>query len=69
MKSRSKPPSRAVSLENRVFVALLQAADTLAQEAEQLLKSAGLPAHNTMSYASSAGASPKGCPAVPSGTA
>ena len=42
MKSRSKPSSRAVSLENRVFVALLQAADTLAQEAEQLLKSAGL---------------------------
>jgi DNA-binding MarR family transcriptional regulator len=42
MKSRSKPSSRAVSLENRVFVALLRAADTLAQEAEQLLKSAGL---------------------------
>jgi DNA-binding MarR family transcriptional regulator len=42
MKSRSKPSSRAVSLENRLFVALLQAADTLAQEAEQLLKSAGL---------------------------
>jgi MarR family transcriptional regulator, organic hydroperoxide resistance regulator len=42
MKSRSKPSSRAVSLENRVFVVLLQAADTLAQEAEQLLKSAGL---------------------------
>jgi DNA-binding MarR family transcriptional regulator len=33
---------RPLSLENRVFVALLQAADTLAQEAEQLLKAAGL---------------------------
>ena len=40
----SGPPSsrRTLSLENRIFVALLQAADTLAQEAEQLLKAAGL---------------------------
>jgi DNA-binding MarR family transcriptional regulator len=40
----SGPPSsrRALSLENRIFVALLQAANTLAQEAEQLLKAAGL---------------------------
>jgi DNA-binding MarR family transcriptional regulator len=30
-------------LENRIFVALLQTADTLGQEAEQLLKSAGIP--------------------------
>src|SRR5216683_2802634 len=38
------PPSsrRTLSLENRIFVALLQAADTLAQEAEQLVKIAGL---------------------------
>ncbi|HKV63115.1 MAG TPA: MarR family transcriptional regulator [Candidatus Acidoferrum sp.] len=40
--SRSKSSSPPVSLENRVFVALLQAADSLGQEAEQLLKSAGL---------------------------
>jgi DNA-binding MarR family transcriptional regulator len=40
----SGPPSsrRALSLENRIFVALLQTADTLAQEAEQLVKTAGL---------------------------
>ncbi len=40
----SGPPSsrRALSLENHIFVALLQAADTLAQEAEQLVKIAGL---------------------------
>src|SRR5712671_7784473 len=40
----SGPPSsrRALSLENHIFVALLQAADTLAQEAEQLVKTAGL---------------------------
>jgi DNA-binding MarR family transcriptional regulator len=42
MNSRSKPSSPAISLENRVFVALLQTADTLGQQAEQLLKAAGL---------------------------
>ena len=39
---RSKFSSSSISLENRTFVSLLQAADTLAQEAEQLLKAAGL---------------------------
>lgn len=34
--------SAALSLENRVFVALLKAADAVAQEAEQLLRSQGL---------------------------
>jgi DNA-binding MarR family transcriptional regulator len=43
MNLRSKSSSPAVSLENRIFVALLQTADTLAQEAEQLLKAAGIP--------------------------
>jgi DNA-binding MarR family transcriptional regulator len=42
MKSRSKPSSPAISLENRIFVALLRAADSVGQEAEQLLKAAGL---------------------------
>jgi len=42
MNLRSKPSLPAVSLENRIFVALLQAADTFSQEAEQLLKAAGL---------------------------
>ena len=43
MNLRSKSSRPAVSLENRIFVALLQTADTLGQEAEQLLKSAGIP--------------------------
>jgi DNA-binding MarR family transcriptional regulator len=42
MNSRPKSSRPPVSLENRVFVALLQAADALAQEAEQLVKAAGL---------------------------
>ena len=42
MNSRSKSSGPAISLENRIFVALLQTTDTLAQEAEQLLKAAGL---------------------------
>jgi len=42
MNLRSKSSHPALSLENRIFVALLQAADTLGQEAEQLLKAAGL---------------------------
>jgi DNA-binding MarR family transcriptional regulator len=42
MNSRSKPSRASASLENRIFVAILQAADSLGQEAEQLLKSAGL---------------------------
>jgi DNA-binding MarR family transcriptional regulator len=40
MNSRSKPS--ATPIEARVFVALLQAADSLGQGAEELLKSAGL---------------------------
>jgi DNA-binding MarR family transcriptional regulator len=42
MNSRSKPSGVSLPPQNRVFVALLQTADTLGQEAEQLLKSAGL---------------------------
>lgn len=42
MNSRSQPSRAPASLENRVFVALLQTADALSQDAEQLLKSAGL---------------------------
>jgi DNA-binding MarR family transcriptional regulator len=42
MDSGSPSSRRALSLENRIFVALLQTADTLAQEAEQLVKTAGL---------------------------
>jgi len=46
MKSRSKSSIAATPFEDRLFVALLETADTLAQEAEQFLKSAepqGLP--------------------------
>ena len=42
MNLRSNSSRPAVSMENRVFIALLRAADTLAQEAEQLVKAAGL---------------------------
>jgi DNA-binding MarR family transcriptional regulator len=40
--SRSKPARPSSSLEARTFVALLKIADTVGQEAEQLVKSAGL---------------------------
>jgi len=40
--SRSKRARLVITQENRIFVALLQAADTLGQEAEQLLKAAGV---------------------------
>jgi DNA-binding MarR family transcriptional regulator len=39
---RLKSSRPSISLENRVFLALLRAADALAQEAEQLVKAAGL---------------------------
>jgi DNA-binding MarR family transcriptional regulator len=42
MSSRSRLARPLASWEARIFVALLQTADTLGQEAEQLLKSAGL---------------------------
>jgi DNA-binding MarR family transcriptional regulator len=42
VRSRSKAASAPISLEGRVFVALLQTADAVGQEAEQLLKSQGL---------------------------
>ena len=42
MSSRSKSSSSHVSLENLIFVGLLQTADLLGQEAEQFLKAAGL---------------------------
>ena len=41
MKSRPRKPA-AVSLEGRIFVALLKTADALGQQAEQVLRPAGL---------------------------
>jgi DNA-binding MarR family transcriptional regulator len=42
MNSRHRSSPRPVPLEDRVFVAILQTADGLSQQAEQLLKAAGL---------------------------
>ncbi len=42
MTLHSKSSRPAIPLENRIFIALLQAADALGQEAEHLLKAAGL---------------------------
>src|SRR5438445_13219199 len=42
MNSRSKRARPVITQENRIFLALLQAADTLGQEAAQLLKAAGV---------------------------
>jgi DNA-binding MarR family transcriptional regulator len=42
MNTRSKPSRVSAFLEHQIFVALLQTADSLGQEAEQLLKATGL---------------------------
>jgi len=42
MNYRSKASCLGVALEDHIFVALLKAADALSQEADQLIKSAGL---------------------------
>jgi len=62
MNSRSKSSSPVISLENRIFVALLQAADTLGQEAEQLLKAAGLTGAQYNVLRILRGAEPEGLP-------
>ena len=62
MNSRSKPAHPAITLENRIFVALLQAADALGQEAEQLLKTAGLTGAQYNVLRILRGAEPEGLP-------
>jgi DNA-binding MarR family transcriptional regulator len=42
MDSRSKDSCTSVTLEERLFVAILKAADSLSQDADHLIKSAGL---------------------------
>jgi len=42
MTSRPRKPGAPVSLENQIFVRLLKTADALEQQAEQLLRGAGL---------------------------
>ena len=42
MDSRSKDSCRSITIEEQLFVAILKVADSLSQDAEQLIKSAGL---------------------------
>jgi DNA-binding MarR family transcriptional regulator len=60
LRPQSSRPS--ISLENRIFVALLQTADTLGQEAEQLLKAAGLTGAQYNVLRILLGAEPEGLP-------
>ncbi len=62
MYSRSKSSRLPISLENRIFVALLQAADSLGQEAEQLLKAAALTGAQYNVLRILRGAEPEGLP-------
>ena len=62
MNLRRKSSSPSFPLENRVFVALLQTADTLSQEAEQLLKAAGLTGAQYNVLRILRGAEPQGLP-------
>jgi DNA-binding MarR family transcriptional regulator len=66
MSSRSKPARPSSSLEARNFVALLKIADTLGQEAEQLVKSAGLTGaqYNVLRILRGAGPSGLPCSAI-----
>jgi DNA-binding MarR family transcriptional regulator len=62
MNSRSKPAHPAVTLEKRIFVALLQAADALGQEVEQFLKASGLTGAQYNVLRILRGAAPEGLP-------
>jgi MarR family transcriptional regulator, organic hydroperoxide resistance regulator len=62
MSSRSKTARPFLSLEARVFVALLQTADALGQEGEQFLKSAGLTGAQYNVLRILRGAEPEGLP-------
>ena len=58
----NSPGHPVVTLENRIFVALLQAANTLGQEAEQLLKASGLTGAQYNVLRILRGAEPQGLP-------
>jgi DNA-binding MarR family transcriptional regulator len=62
MNSRSKTSSPSIPLEDRVFVALLQTADAVSLEAEQLLKAAGLTGAQYNVLRILRGAEPQGLP-------
>ena len=62
MNSRPKSSSAPIPVEDRIFVALLQTADALSQEAEQLLKAAGLTGTQYNVLRILRGAQPQGLP-------
>jgi MarR family transcriptional regulator, organic hydroperoxide resistance regulator len=62
VRSRSKTAPAPVSLEGRIFIALLKTADALGQEAEQLLKSQGLTGAQYNVLRILRGAEPEGLP-------
>jgi DNA-binding MarR family transcriptional regulator len=62
MSQRTKNSSSAIPIEDRIFVALLKTADTLGQEAEQFLKSAGLTGAQYNVLRILRGAQPQGLP-------
>ena len=62
MSSRTKTSSTSLPVENRVFVALLETADALGQQAEQLLKAAGLTGAQYNVLRILRGAEPEGLP-------
>lgn len=62
MSTRRKDSCSTVPLEDHVFVALVKAADTLALQAEQLLKAAGLSATQYNVLRILRGAEPAGLP-------
>jgi DNA-binding MarR family transcriptional regulator len=62
MSSRSKSSGASIPVQDRIFVALLQTADTLSQEAEQFLKTAGLTCTQYNVLRILRGAEPEGLP-------
>lgn len=62
MHANAKSSGPVLSLENHLFVALLQAADFLGQQAEQLLKTAGLTGAQYNVLRILRGAEPQGLP-------
>ncbi len=62
MSLRSKSSGVSIPLQDRIFVALLQTADALSQEAEQLLKAAGLTGTQYNVLRILRGAEPEGLP-------
>jgi DNA-binding MarR family transcriptional regulator len=62
MKSRPRKPAAPISMENQIFVALLNTADALGQQAEQVLRTAGLTGAQYNVLRILRGAEPEGLP-------